>query len=331
MSAPAPEREPGTDAARPGDEDSTWFERLLQTFGLGEEPDLRDLIEGAVARSTSDTLSAQERTMLLRILRFGGLTVEDVMVPRADIVAVDDSVTLEELLRIFRKSEHSRLPVYRETLDDPRGMIHIRDLMSWITEEANGGETDSIDLGKVDLARRAASIAIARDLIFVPPSMSVLDLLLKMQTAQLHLALVVDEYGGTDGLVSIEDLVEEIVGEIADEHDVEDGPMLQELPGAGLIADARLPIEELEEYLGVELLTEEHEEDIDTLGGVVFTLTGRIPARGELVPHPCGVEFEVLEADPRRIKRLRIHVPKELVSKERAAGALRGGAGNNTP
>lgn len=326
MSNPMPEREPGAGLTRATDDESTWFERLLQTFGLGEEPDLRDLIEGALAKSKSDTLSAQERTMLLRILRFGGLTVEDVMVPRADIVAVEDSVSLDELLRIFRKSEHSRLPVYRETLDDPRGMIHIRDLMSWITEEANGGGAGAIDLGKVDLTLSAASIAIARELIYVPPSMSVLDLLLKMQTAQLHLALVVDEYGGTDGLVSIEDLVEEIVGEIADEHDVEDGPMLQEMPGAGLIADARLPIKELEKHLGVTLVTEEQEEDIDTLGGVVFTLAGRIPARGELVPHPCGIEFEVLEADPRRIKRLRIHRPKELT-----AGAGLYGKGDDTP
>ena len=310
MSNPAPERELRTEQSGQSEEESTWFDRLLQTFGLGEEPDLRELIESALARSKSDTLSAQERNMLRRILRFGSLTVEDVMVPRADIVAVDDSVTIEEMLRLFRKSEHSRMPVYRETLDDPRGMIHIRDLMSWITEEANGGTDNRIDLGKVDLTHTIGSIAIARELIYVPASMSVLDLLLKMQTAQLHLALVVDEYGGTDGLVSIEDLVEEIVGDIADEHDVEDEPMLRDDPRLGLIADARIPIEELENHLGVALVTEEQEEDIDTLGGVVFTLTGRVPARGELVHHPSGLEFEVLEADPRRIKRLRIHLPK---------------------
>lgn len=312
MSNPSAERELETEQARNADEDSTWFDRLLQTFGLGEEPDLRELIESALARSKSDTLSAQERSMLLRILRFGALTVEDVMVPRADIVAVDDSVTIEELLRVFRKAEHSRLPVYRETLDDPRGMIHIRDLMSWITEEANGGDDDRLDLGKVDLTRSVGSIQIARELIYVPPSMSVLDLLLKMQTSQLHLALVVDEYGGTDGLVSIEDLVEEVVGDIADEHDVEDEPMIHTDPRLGLIADARIPVEDLEEHLGVQLVTDEQEEDIDTLGGVVFTLTGRIPARGELVHHPSGIEFEVLDADPRRIKKLRIHLPKEL-------------------
>ena len=317
---PPAEQELEAELARRADEDTTWFDRLLQTFGLGEEPDLRELIEDALARSKSDTLSTQERNMLLRILRFGKLTVEDVMVPRADIIAVDDSVSIEELMRVFRKAEHSRLPVYRETLDDPRGMIHIRDLMSWITEEANG--EDGLDLGKVDLKRRVGSINIARELIYVPGSMSVLDLLLKMQTSQLHLALVVDEYGGTDGLVSIEDLVEEVVGEIADEHDVEEEPMIRVDPRLGLIVDARIPVEDLEEHLGVELVTDEQEEDIDTLGGVVFSITGRIPSRGELVHHPSGIEFEVLDADPRRIKRLRIHLPKgpDTAKAERKAG-----------
>ena len=299
-----PIEEPG-----PPEEEVSWFERLLQTFGLGEEPDLRELIEDALARSKSDTLSAQERTMLRRILRFGKLTVEDVMVPRADIIAVDDTVTVDELMRVFRQTEHSRMPVYHDTLDDPRGMIHIRDLMSWIAAEAEAGGTDRLELGKVDLQRSIATMRIARDLLYVPDSMSVLDLLLKMQTTQLHLALVVDEYGGTDGLVSIEDLVEEVVGEIADEHDVEDKPLILSDPRLGLIADARLPIEDLEKQLGLALVSEEQEEDIDTLGGLVFSIAGRIPARGELVRHPSGVEFEVLEADPRRISRLRIHVP----------------------
>jgi len=311
MSNSSPEHELEAEEARRADEDASWFDRLLQTFGLGEQPDLRELIEDALARSKSDTLGAQERSMLLRILRFGKLTVEDVMVPRADIIAVDESVSIEELLRVFRQAEHSRLPVYRETLDDPRGMIHIRDLMSWITEEANGGD-GQLDLSKVDLKPGIGSINIARELIYVPGSMSVLDLLLKMQTSQLHLALVVDEYGGTDGLVSIEDLVEEVVGEIADEHDVEEEPLIRVDSRLGLIADARAPIEELEEHLGVELVSGDLEEEIDTLGGVVFSITGRIPSRGELVHHPSGIEFEVLDADPRRIKKLRIHIPKEL-------------------
>ena len=306
---PVAENDLPAEETRASEGETSWFDRLLATFGLGEEPDLRELIEDALARSKSDTLSAQERGMLRRILRFGKLTVEDVMVPRADIIAVEDTRPIDELMRVFRQAEHSRLPVFHETLDDPRGMIHIRDLMSWITEQAEAAEANGLDLGKVDLKRTVASVDIMRELLYVPGSMSVLDLLLKMQTTRLHLALVVDEYGGTDGLVSIEDLVEEVVGDIADEHDVEDEPLIRTDPRLGLIADARLPIEELEQQLGLELVSEELEEEIDTLGGLAFSLAGRIPARGELVKHPSGVEFEVLDADPRRIKKLRIHVP----------------------
>lgn len=306
---PIAENDVPAEGARQTDEETSWFERLLATFGLGEEPDLRELIEDALARSKSDTLSAQERSMLRRILRFGKLTVEDVMVPRADIIAVDDNVTIDELMRVFREAEHSRLPLYHETLDDPRGMIHIRDLMSWITSQAETAGAGGLELSKVDLKRTVGTMNITRELLFVPGSMSVLDLLLKMQTTRLHLALVVDEYGGTDGLVSIEDLVEEVVGEIADEHDVENEPLIRSDPRLGLIADARMPIEDLEKQLGIQLVSGEQEEDIDTLGGLVFSIAGRIPARGELVRHPSGIEFEVLEADPRRIKRLRIHLP----------------------
>src|SRR5262245_24796281 len=306
--APSLENDLPPEEARP-DEEASWFERLLQTFGLGEEPDLRELIEDALARSKSDTLSTQERSMLRRILQFGTLTVEDVMVPRADIIAVDDTVSVAELMDVFRQAEHSRVPVYHETLDDPRGMVHIRDLMSWITSEAKADQEGTLNLAKVDLARRIASINILREILYVPGSMSVLDLLLKMQTTRLHLALVVDEYGGTDGLVSIEDLIEEVVGEIADEHDVEDGPQIKSDSRPGLVADARAPIEELEKQLGFALVSEEDREDIDTLGGLAFSIAGRIPARGERVRHPSGVEFEVLEADKRRIKKLRIHLP----------------------
>jgi hemolysin (HlyC) family protein len=294
---------------RPPDEEASWFERLLQSFGLGEEPDLRELIEDALARSKSDTLSVQERSMLRRILHFGKLLIEDVMVPRADIVAVDESITVDELMRVFREAEHSRLPVYHESLDNPRGMIHIRDLMSWITTEAQSGEGKMLDLGRVDPKRTVAAINIMRDILYVPASMPAIDLLLKMQNTRIHLALVVDEYGGTDGLVSIEDLVEEVVGDIADEHDVDDEPLIRQDPRLGLVADARMPIEDLEKYLGLKLVGEEENGDIDTLGGLVFALAGRIPAKGKRAVHPSGVEFEVLEANPRRIKKLRIHVP----------------------
>ena len=307
--APSIDNDLKPEEARPTDEEASWFERLLQTFGLGEEPDLRELIEDALARSKSDTLSSQERSMLRRILRLGTLTIEDVTVPRADIIAVDDTISVADLMGVFRQAEHSRVPVYHETLDDPRGMVHIRDLMSWITSEAEACKEGSLNLGKVDLGRNIASINILREILYVPGSMSVLDLLLKMQTTRLHLALVVDEYGGTDGLVSIEDLVEEVVGDIADEHDVEDEPLIKSDPRLGLVADARTPISDLEKHLGLELASEEQEEEVDTLGGLVFAIAGRIPARGELVQHPSGIEFEVLDADPRRIKKLRIHLP----------------------
>lgn len=295
------------------EEEPSWLERLLARFGLGEEPDLREVIEDALARSkggTADTFSAQERAMLLNILRFGKLTVEDVMVPRADIIAVEDSMTVAQLLRVFREAEHSRLPVYRETLDDPRGMIHIRDLMSWITAAAEKTGAN-LDLGAVDLSATVGAINIIREILYVPPSMPVLDLLLRMQLSQRHLALVVDEYGGTDGLVSIEDLVEEVVGEIDDEHDVADEPLIREDSRHGLVADARTPVETIEQHFGVALISPEQEEDIDTIGGLVFALAGRIPARGERVRHPSGVEFEVLDADPRLIKKLRIHPRQE--------------------
>jgi CBS domain containing-hemolysin-like protein len=314
------------DRPRNGDtaeQEQSWLERVLARFGLGEEPDLREVIEDALAQG-GDEISAQERTMLLNTLRFGKLTVEDVMVPRADIVAVEEQASVDEVMRMFRQAEHSRLPIYRETLDDPRGMIHIRDLMSWITTEAEASGKTRLDLGAVDLGRAIGGIDITRELLFVPPSMPVLDLLLRMQASRRHLALVVDEYGGTDGLVSIEDLVEEVVGEIEDEHDVTEEPLIREDPRAGLVADARLPIEELERYLNAQIVSPEQAEDIDTLGGLVLSLSGRIPSRGDIVKHPSGIVFEVLDADRRRLKKLRIRVPETReVRQEGASPAAR--------
>jgi len=304
--AALPDQEPAHDTERSSD-DSSWLERVLARFGLGEEPDLRSLIENALSRSedTKDTFSAPERTMLLNILRFGKLTVEDVMVPRADIVSVEGSIPIDELLKVFREAEHSRLPVFRGTLDEPLGLVHIRDLMSWIAEEAEKANGENLSLGHVDLKRTLGDIGITRDILYVPKSQSVLDLLLKMQTTRVHLALVVDEYGGTDGLVSIEDLIEEVVGEIEDEHDVDEEPLISS-DRTGLIADARAPVKDVEDKLGQVLVDPEDDDDVDTLGGLVFSLSGRVPVRGELLKHPSGVEFEVLEADPRRIKKLRI-------------------------
>lgn len=304
--AALPDQDPATEPERSPDEGS-WLDRLLARLGLGEEPDLRSLIENALSRSedTRDTFSVPERTMLLNILRFGKLTVEDVMLPRADIVSVEASIAVDELLKVFREAEHSRLPVFRGTLDEPLGLVHIRDLMSWIAAEAEKANGDNLSLGHVDLKRTLGDIEIIRDILYVPKSQSVLDLLLKMQTTRVHLALVVDEYGGTDGLVSIEDLIEEVVGEIEDEHDVDEDPLIS-ADRTGLIADARAPVEDVEDRLGQVLVDREADDEVDTLGGLVFSLAGRVPVRGELLKHPSGVEFEVLEADPRRIKKLRI-------------------------
>ena len=316
--------ESGPDAGSPR---PNWFARLLVRAGIVDEPeDAREIIEEALdnEESTAQSFSPQERLMLTNLLRFGALRVEDVMVPRADIIAIENGESLGALLQMFQGAGHSRIPVYEGTLDDPRGMVHIKDLMSWITSraqeaastsrekpkksDANDSPALKLELGCVDLSMQLDKTGIRREVLFVPPSMSGLDLLLRMQMTHIHLALVVDEYGGTDGLVSIEDLVEEIVGEIEDEHDSNDDPLIVDDAKSGLVADARAPIEELEERLGIELLPPERDEDVDTLGGLVFTLAGRVPVRGELVSHESGLEFEVLDADARRIKKLKIHI-----------------------
>jgi CBS domain containing-hemolysin-like protein len=326
------------------DEDSPGlFVLLKQKLGLKPPSSTRQQIQNLLhkdALQASPDFSRPERSMLRNILRFDSLRVDDVMLPRADIIAIDEQANLGELFTLFESSSHSRIPLYRETLDDPRGMVHIKDLMLWIasrsTAENNGngghernaahhknhnhGQTtlrlvearnEIISLADIDLERSVASIKIRRSMLYVPPSMPVLDLLLRMQSTRTHLAFVVDEYGGTDGLVSIEDLVEEVVGEIEDEHDVEEGASLTVHPRRGLLAKARTTIEELEMHLGYDLVSDTDDDDIDTLGGLVFALAKRVPVRGEIVAHPSGIEFEVLDADPRRIKRLRIHLPKD--------------------
>ena len=211
------------------------------------------------------------------------------MVPRVDIVAVDIDISLSELVRIMSEEAHSRIPVYRGTLDDIAGMVHIKDVLACWTREQ-----------KVTLNE------IVRSVLFVAPSMPILELLLQMRVSRVHLALVVDEFGGIDGMVTIEDLVEEIVGEIEDEHDDDDTPRIMQHGDGTLVADARVPIKDFEDRVGEILTEQEREEDIDTLGGLVFFLAGRVPVRGEVVRHGSGVEFEVLDADPRRIRRLRV-------------------------
>jgi CBS domain containing-hemolysin-like protein len=296
--------------------------RLGAIFSDNGDISLRKSLEGVIEQhDTAEGLSAEERSMLLNILEFGKLRVDDVMVPRADIVAVDHTTSIGELVAIFKAAGHSRLPVYRETLDDPIGMVHIKDMLSWIATVGTGrGKArrspkvatspkpgNGVDLSRADLSTPLSEARIRRDVLFVPPSMLAVDLLVKMQTSRIHMAIVVDEYGGTDGLASIEDLVEVIVGDIEDEHDIDGAPMIVENE-FGYDADARLPIEDLDKILGLELVPADREEDVDTLGGLVFSMVGRVPVRGELIRHEAGVEFEVLEGDPRRLKKLRIHL-----------------------
>jgi CBS domain containing-hemolysin-like protein len=303
-----------------------WLQALKEKLGFDAAKDLRGTLEETLQSEggAGSEFTAPERDMLLRILRYGGLRVDDVMVPRVDIIAIEQSEPISELLKLFAESEVSRIPVYHDTLDDPRGMIHIKDLMMWMTRAAAvpagagrtqgkngeaGSASGSLDLSAVDLSQPISSARLNRPVLFVPSSMPVVNLLLRMQSTRAHLALVVDEHGGTDGLVSIEDLVEQIVGDIEDEHDEDDRHIVED-PKYGLVAAARTPIEELEAHLGVKLADEETIDEISTLGGLVFSLLGRVPLRGELIKHPTGLEFEVLDADPRRLKKLRVLVPK---------------------
>ncbi len=289
---------------------SSWLDRLAVKVGLSSQVDTRSVIEEALRNDAGASFTPAERAMLQKMLHFKELRVEDVMVPRAEIVAVDEDSTLGELLNVFAEAQHSRVPVYRDTLDEPVGMAHVKDLMGWVIAQGRSGGTDGgLNLGTADLSQRIADVAIMRELIFAPPSMSALDLLIRMQARHIHLALIIDEHGGTDGLVSIEDLLEEVVGNIEDEHDADDEPLIQE-EADGLIADARAEIEDVESVIGIRLSSAE-DEDVDTLGGLIFTMLGRVPVRGEAVYHPTGVEFEVLDADRRRVKKLKLKLPKK--------------------
>ncbi|HTP77145.1 MAG TPA: hemolysin family protein [Rhizomicrobium sp.] len=277
--------------------------RRLSLFMRGDTAStaqMRESLEEVIEESDrqSPELSAPERKMLANLLKFGELRVSDVMVPRADIVAVDEETSLPDFIALFREVQHSRLPVYRETLDVPTGLVHIKDVLAYMQVQPDGSfrwKDGPISQFK-------------RELLFVPPSMPLVDLLLKMQTMHTHLALVIDEYGGTDGIVSIEDIIEEIVGDIADEHD-EDAAQIRKSEDGTIIADARTDLEDFKNLTGISLASEEMDQEIDTLGGLVVSLLGRVPQRGEIVAHPSGYEFEVLEADPRRIKRLRVRDP----------------------
>ncbi len=271
-----------------------WSRLRGRLRGRNGDSRLRDTIEEIIEETEREeqadvAIGSHERVMLGNILKLRHLTAYDVMVPRADIAGVDVSAPLDEVIAVTSGKGHSRVPVYRGNLDDVVGFVHIKDVLAAVKSE-----------------RKFSLAGLTRGVLFVAPSMRVLDLLLQMRLSRVHLALVVDEFGGTDGLITIEDLVEEIVGEIEDEHDAEAGPRLVRWPDGSLVADARVDVDEFEEAFGGVLTKEEREEDIDTLGGLVATIAGRVPTRGELILHSSGVSFEVMEADPRRIKRLRV-------------------------
>jgi magnesium and cobalt transporter len=264
--------------------------RLIRRPRNGES--LRETIDEMIEEPPADgphPLSAQERVLIGNILKVHDRTAADAMVPRVDIVALDVETSFPEVVKFMVEQGHSRVPVYRETLDNVIGFVHAKDL-----------------LGPAAERRETKSSLILRKVLFVAPSVPILDLLVQMRQARTHIAMVADEFGGIDGLVTIEDLIEEIVGEIEDEHDVAHEPRLAERADGTLIADARTPIEVLEEHQGVRLRPSGEQEEVDTLGGLVSSLAGRVPTRGEVIAHPSGIEFEVLDADPRKIKRLRV-------------------------
>lgn len=262
-----------------------WLRALIP--GRNGEGSVREVIEELIEEVDDDAtqIGADQGALIVNILKLHELTAEDVMIPRADIVAADIDSSLDELVDILARDAHSRLPVYSKRLDNVVGFVHIKDV-----------------LVAVRRTPRVAVKEIVRDILFAAPSIHVLDLLLEMRARRTHMAIVVDEFGGVDGLVTIEDLVEEIVGEIEDEHDTE-GPSIVRRPDGSVLADARTEIEELEKLIG-EFATDEEREEIDTLGGIVFNLIDRVPRRHEVIAHPSGLEFEIVDADPRRVKRV---------------------------
>ena len=267
----------------------TLLRLLRRPRGPRAQQETMDALIAAAELDADTPITSQERFLIGNILQVHELNAADVMVPRVDIVALDVEQPFSEVVKCMVENGHSRVPVYRETLDDVIGFVHVKDVLAPVAD------------------RRPARLErLLRKVLYVAPSLPILDLLVQMRQARTHIAVVVDEFGGIDGLVTIEDLIEEIVGDIEDEHDEPETQTLIERPDGSIIADARLPIEALEEQHGIELRAAGDEESVDTLGGLVFTLAGRVPKRGEVIAHPDGIEFEVLDADPRRVKRLRV-------------------------
>lgn len=305
------------------------LERLKMAFGLAPASLRGDLEDALDQTDSADSFSPHERAILRNVLELHEHRVNDIMVPRADIVAVAIDSSLSDVLKVFRTAGHSRLPVHGETLDDPRGMVHIRDFVDYIARAVEtaqsrrkaGEEPGDLNLsgerraarlaalGAVDLAAPLSSAGVIRPVLFVPPSMPALDLLVRMQASRTHMALVIDEYGGTDGLVSIEDVVEMIVGDIEDEHDLDESPRIEQTGEREFLADARADLDAATAATGLDLAAEAEGGEIDTLAGLVTLIAGRVPTRGEIIKAlRLPLEFEIIDADPRRIKRLRMRL-----------------------
>jgi CBS domain containing-hemolysin-like protein len=293
------------DGARP-----SLFERLRVMLGFAPAS-VREDIEDALEEAAGD-VTPHERALLKNVLSLHDLRVADAMIPRADIIALPHDASLRAALSVFREAGHSRLPVYADTLDDPRGMLHIRDFINLLasigideTNAASSAETKT-ETPPIDFDAPIGGMNLLKPVLFVPHSMPALDLLIRMQATRTHLALVIDEYGGTDGLVTIEDIMEMIVGDIEDEHDVGEPPEIEALDNGDYLIDARADLDEVTLRLGVDFRLEDTPAEVTTLGGLVAWLAGRVPMRGEVIPTPVeAYEFEILEADPRRVGKLR--------------------------
>ena len=305
------------------DNRESWLNRILRAvFGWSPtsiRSDLKVLLDGTAAETG---FSPDESRMLKNILSLRERRLDDLMVPRADIVAVQQDIPLGELVKVFENASHSRLVVYNDTLDEPVGMVHIRDLIAFMTARATVQPAANtlpaeplpagLNFAALDLTMPLSAAKIIRTILFVPPSMPAIDLLAKMQATHIHLALVIDEYGGTDGLASIEDIVEEIVGDIEDEHDEATERAVIRQPDGSYVAAGRASLEEAVTVIGSEFDVGHATEEVDTIGGYIVTLIGRVPVRGELVPGPGAFEIEILDADPRRVKRVRIYRRKPV-------------------
>jgi len=307
---------------QPDEPQEGWLTRVMRIlFGWKAAATRADLEEVLTSEQPQSGFSREEAAMLKNILGLRECRIESVMVPRADIVAVQQDMALGELIRVFEVAGHSRLVVFNDTLDDPTGMIHIRDLIAFMASRASNDSVTAaedkparqpaLDFANVDLNMPLAAAKIVREILYAPPSMPALDLLAKMQATRIHLALIIDEYGGTDGLVSMEDLVELIVGDIADEHDEREMPAVMRQGDGSYLANGRASLDDVRAALGDEFDVGEAAQEVDTLGGYLVMRAGHVPVRGELVPGPEPFEAEVLDADPRRVKRVKIYRRKD--------------------